>query len=479
METSIFPGQSISSAISALRPGDVLTLSPGQYVEDVVVTGLIGTRSAPITIRGKPGAIVRASGAVNVDAFLVRSGSCFIIFDGLEITGANRAGILCSGSSAHNITIRNCHIHDNAKWQIQSTGVNYMTVENCKLHGSTDQHGIYFSSSSYCIASHNEIYSNKCNGIHLNGGYGYGEGGDGIVHGPTIVGNIIYNNGAGGGSAVNMDGVDDGLIANNLIVNNKAGGITNFKVDGLHCGQRNKIFNNTVYFPQGDGRYSLQLGRGSTDNVVKNNLFVCGGTVLEVQDAALNGNTFDHNVYYRINQWGAAPILYGGGGYTVSRWQSATGQDAASSGAMPTFANISQQNFRLATASVGVDDGANLPEVAEDVAGTPRPQGAACDIGAYELAAAQIEPPTPPPVPPPAPAQQLWVTYDSRPGIMLAVSLWVGNQPRLRNDGLWVRGVAPCAQWGQTSAANAKLACAPAIDNLKPGEIVPVNLVVD
>ena len=39
--------------------------------------------------------------------------------------------------------------------------------------------------------------------------------------------NIIYNNGTGGGSGINCDGVDDSIFRNNLLYANVASGISN------------------------------------------------------------------------------------------------------------------------------------------------------------------------------------------------------------------------------------------------------------
>jgi hypothetical protein len=50
----------------------------------------------------------------------------------------------------------------------------------------------------------------------------------------------------------------------------------------------------------------------------------------------------------------------------------------------PGFVNAAGLDFHLAGGSPGIDTGTTLGQVKEDYAGTPRPAGAAYDLGAYE-----------------------------------------------------------------------------------------------
>ncbi len=50
----------------------------------------------------------------------------------------------------------------------------------------------------------------------------------------------------------------------------------------------------------------------------------------------------------------------------------------------PKFVNLPGFDFRLQAGSSAIDAGTAIPEVSTDSAGTPRPKGAAYDIGAYE-----------------------------------------------------------------------------------------------
>ena len=70
-------------------------------------------------------------------------------------------------------------------------------------------------------------------------------GGDGIITGAVVEQNIIHDNGLGGGSAINADGVQDSLIENNVLYNNHGSGIALYRIDGGGGSSGNTVINNT------------------------------------------------------------------------------------------------------------------------------------------------------------------------------------------------------------------------------------------
>ena len=58
------------------------------------------------------------------------------------------------------------------------------------------------------------------------------QGGDGVISGAVVEGNVIYDNGRAGGSGINGDGVQSSRIANNLLYDNHASGISLYRIDG-------------------------------------------------------------------------------------------------------------------------------------------------------------------------------------------------------------------------------------------------------
>ena len=81
-----------------------------------------------------------------------------------------------------------------------------------------------------------------------------GHDSDGIISFGLIENNIIYENGVGGGSGINMDGVTDTIVRNNLLYENHASGISIYQIDGGSGSQDNMILNNTILMAA-DGRW--------------------------------------------------------------------------------------------------------------------------------------------------------------------------------------------------------------------------------
>jgi hypothetical protein len=105
----------------------------------------------------------------------------------------------------------------------------------------------------------------------MNGDLSMGD--DGIISNAIVAGNIIHDNGAGGGSAINMDCVQDSKIFNNLIYNNHATGIAMYQIDGAEGSKNNKIFNNTIIHPT-NGRWAVLVANASTGNTIYNNILI-------------------------------------------------------------------------------------------------------------------------------------------------------------------------------------------------------------
>ena len=384
--TAAQPWASIRHALGHLQAGDTLHVLAGDYSESNVVSGLRGTAEAPITIAGTGSPRIRATGR---DVFLIWNGCGYLTLEGLELAGGRRAGAIVNGSS--HITFRDCVIHHNGRWGVQTLLSDHVTVEGCHIYASASQHGIYFSTTDYPTARGNVIHDCAGCGIHMNGDQS--EGGDGMITGATIVGNTIYNCGSRGGAAINMDSVEDSLVADNLLYHNLAGGIAAFRQDGRAAGERNRFYFNTVCFEPGRGRYALQLHSGSKNADIKDNILVCGDWALDISSAALEGLQCDYNVFVRYDS--ETPISIravspAGVGidtpHSLAAWQAATGHDAHSLAAMPRFVDPAGGDYHLTPASPGADAGVAVPAVKVDLAGTARPQGAGVDIGALESA---------------------------------------------------------------------------------------------
>jgi parallel beta-helix repeat protein len=87
-----------------------------------------------------------------------------------------------------------------------------LLLENNECFGSVAEHGIYVSNSGdRPVLRRNRVHDNNASGIQLNADLS--AGGDGIITGALIEANVIYNNGTGGGAAINLDGVQNSIVA--------------------------------------------------------------------------------------------------------------------------------------------------------------------------------------------------------------------------------------------------------------------------
>lgn len=208
-------------------------------------------------------------------------------------------------------------------------------------------------------------------------------GGDGVISYGLVERNIIYENGYGGGSGINMDGVTDTIVRNNLLYDNHASGISIYRIDGGSGSRDNHILNNTILMPTG-GRWAINIPDSEdTGNQLFNNIAYnkhpWRGSI-SIATPTLAGFASDYNVLmdrFSVDD-GSARISF-------SEWQ-ALGYDTHSILSSPDelFANPAVSDYRLKADSPAIDQGMSLSEVIEDLPGNPRPSGAAYDIGAYE-----------------------------------------------------------------------------------------------
>lgn len=125
---------------------------------------------------------------------------------------------------------------------------------------------------------------------------------------------------------------------------------------------------------------------------VQGNILVNNGSAqLSVRRNGVDEDTYDnHSDYNLLFSGQARPLVvwgFGGAVFTkLDKWQAASGFDTHSLVGAPAFEFSPGMDFRLQPDSPGVDQGPALPELPADAVGVKRPQGAAPDIGPYEIA---------------------------------------------------------------------------------------------
>ena len=382
------PCREIRRALELVGPGDTILVADGSY-KGFDVEDHHGAPGSPITIRAQgAGAVIQKTTdrGDNRDTIFVTFSS-YVVVDGLRSFGANRAALRVDQSP--NVTVRNCVFGNNATWGIFTDFSDDLLIETNETYGSVSEHGIYVSNSGdRPIVRGNRSHDNRAAGIHVNADIF--SGGDGIITGALIENNVIYNNGVGGGSGINMDGVQDSVIRNNLVYENRATGIALYQIDGAEGPRGNKVYHNTVS-QASTGRWALLLWNSSGPNTVRNNVLyhpsASRGGITFLNNGDVTSTDSDYNILDRITPDDSGTV------YTLAQWQG-LGHETRSFSATPAslFVNTAAGDFHLAAGSPAIDRGQTLAAVPIDADGNSRPRGAASDVGAYESGGAPATP---------------------------------------------------------------------------------------
>lgn len=362
--------------------GDSVVVHPGTYMGFAAMDH-IGTSTAPIVFRAMAGATIDVPCSYNdLDGINVEN-TAWIVVEGFRVEGMPRAGIRTALSD--HVTIRHNVCADNYRWGIFTGFAEHVTIEHNECSGSEDEHGIYHSNSADDpIIRFNHLHHNNGCGIHMNGDASMG--GDGTISGAQVYANIIHDNGAGGGSAINGDGLIDASIYNNVVYGNHASGISLYMIDAGAPSTGNRVYNNTVVNPS-DARWCINITDGSTGNTLINNILVnqhAWRGSISISANSLGGFISHHNLLKN-----ALSLDGGSTAITLAQWQSA-GYDANSmiaSAPAQLFADANGGDFSAASNTAQqVDAGSAAvgPIVQVDLLGILRPQGSAYDIGAQE-----------------------------------------------------------------------------------------------
>jgi hypothetical protein len=383
--TAAAPWKTLQHAANVVGPGDHVTVNAGNYVGFNLTTS--GTAAAPIVFEATPGVAITQRNSVTPDGINLE-GASYVTVENFTVNNMPRTGIRTVGdpdNPAKFVTLEHNFLAGNQMWGILTGFVDDLDIDGNSATGSVVQHGIYVSNSGdRPIVRDNLVVGNHDSGIQINADIN--QGGDGIITGAVVSGNIIFNNGTGGGSAINLDGVQNSRVENNLLYNNHFSGISLYQIDGAQPSKNNTVVNNTID-QASDGQWAMNIQDGSTGNTLRNNIFVSSHPfrgAIDISSDSLSGFSSDYNaVISRFTTDGGNSVK------TLAQWQTATGQDAHSlvSSAAALVQSPSNGNYRLPANSPAVDAGTSLDAPAIDLDHKPRPLGAAVDIGAYEFGA--------------------------------------------------------------------------------------------
>lgn len=380
------PWATLQHAADVAGPGDTVIVQPGSYTGAKFARS--GAALAPIIFQAATDVLINAPGPLNTnnDNLWIRNAN-YVILDGFEVMNAPRSGIAIQGepnAPATGNILRNNHCHNNGRWGIFTGYALNVVIEDNETSYSGLEHGIYVSNSAdNPIIRRNLAHHNQDSGIQINADPALP--GDGIITNALIENNVIYENGVGGGAAINLASVRHSLIRNNLLYNNYASGIAGWDDGaGNKWGtKKNKFLHNTIVQAT-SGRFALVLLNGSSGNQVTNNILIHKGTrgSIEVDRSSIASLRSDYNV---INNRFAFNEEF----ITLTQWQKKK-QDKHSllwSSMDTVFVNPNTDDYHLVSGSPAVNTGTPLTGVPYDLEGQPRPQNGGYDIGAYERSA--------------------------------------------------------------------------------------------
>ncbi len=390
--TQANPFRQIRAAVAVAQPGDTILVADGSYL-GFSILNFTGTVAAPLTIQAQgTGAVItnttdRTDYHSNRDIIFI-SYCFYVVIDGLQGYNATRAGLRIDNSP--NVTVEHCTFGNNTTWGIVTDFSNNLLIQYNDCYGSVQQHGVYVSDSSLSpIVRYNTFHDNAACGLHMNGGFP--DGPPGLISHALIEFNVIYNNGAAGGSGINCDGVTNSAFIGNVIYNEHASGMSLYCDDGSPSSVNAVIIGNTFDIAS-DGRWDLNIDNASTGAKVYDNILLnhnpSHGSIMFDATNSMAGFTSDYNVLCT----GGIEVTEDDGASTIGfpAWKTA-GFDAHSITATQAalFTDWSTGKYTLIPgapaigAGVAAFAGTTAPNV--DLVGNPRPGPTGYSIGAYEV----------------------------------------------------------------------------------------------
>jgi parallel beta-helix repeat protein len=385
------PWATIQHAVDNIAGGDTVIVRAGTYAGFAMgySGSQDGTLSHPTVIKADSGAILNDKNNRTADCINLE-GASYVTIDGFTIKNTKgtitRAGIRAVTDSG--VIIRNNIIDSCGTWGILTGFSENIRIENNSTSRAVAQHGIYFSNSAdNPIIRGNKSFGNNMCGIHMNGDVSMG--GDGVISHALVENNIVWDNGRGGGSGINCDGIQNSRFQNNLLYNNHASEISLYQGDGSGPGKNDTVINNTI-LEAPDARWCVNIKNGSTGVLLMNNILYnyhsWHGSV-SIDAASLTGFASDYNVMMdRLSPDDDATMM------TLAQWRTSTKCDSHSVVATPTqlFVNESLSNYHLKAGCAAIDAGTSLNAPSRDLEGRSRPVNTKFDIGAYEYSSAGV-----------------------------------------------------------------------------------------
>ena len=410
------PWATLQHAVDSVSAGDTIIVKDGTYAGCLIGRGGEPGRPVVLKAENKWGAVIRGFGAKKLRNSLVGINDYdfydhdtvigYVTVDGFEIDAEGADNGIRTSHTEH-VTIANCKVYDSTWVCINPGHSDYIRVEGNVTFGSKKSHGMYMANTSaHGVVRGNTSYSNAKSGLHMNGDLSCG--GAGVITDWLIEKNVVFDN--HGGGAINCDGVSDSVFRNNLLYDNHATGMTFYAIDATEGSSRNLVANNTIMMAS-DGRWPILMPRmKKLPPIGSKSVDQLPPLARKRKILSPTANRFYNNIIYHPSSRYGSILVYAGdvrgfesdynitngrysadGGETlidIDKWRSlGHGKHSIAADPKGIFVAPGANDYHLKKGSPAVDAGTALEDVTEDIEGTPRLQGAAYDIGCYEVKA--------------------------------------------------------------------------------------------
>ena len=414
--TSASPFSRIQDALNVAQPGDAIVVAPGTYRE-TLVTVRAGTAEAPIVVRVRD---VRGSAIVTVSGRVLSVNHPYITVRGLVLDGQfGHDDVVKVASAATRLTLTNVEVRSTSRDGIDIGATADVLIEGSLVHhtlnaadGRTDAHGIVAGAARRLTIRGTEVHTFSGDAFQIDPGRASPGWADVVIEGcrfwlRPLPGPV---NGFAAGVVPGENAVDtksDAAMARgSLTIRDSefygfAGGVIR-NMAALNIKEHVDVVIDRVTVHSSEIAFRLRgPARVRVQNAVVHSTTVAVRYEDNIQGLRIWNSTFGHRIERAFVAASAPDSAIDARNLailapTLPAEASGSSNLAVSPAA---FVNAASHDYQLSATSPAADRGAAIPEVTVDRRGTPRPQGARYDVGAYErVRSSRPSQPTPVPV---------------------------------------------------------------------------------